>query len=138
MESVRVELEKHEYQPLLIGEILEQWQQTPSPQKLKTSPMKFRFMPKRGVGLSLNPTFVLLAQERIEETPIAQANVGSPSVATEDPEIGAGQEDPEIPILVGTKTRPSIQFATKQGPTSQILASMKRPTKTPTKGSSSK
>ena len=49
-----------------------------------------------------------------------------------------GHKDPATPFLVGAKTRPMTRSANKQGPSTEIPASMKRPTKTRRKGSNFK
>ena len=72
----------------------------------------------------------------MEEGPVPQEE---PTVVPrEELEEEAGQADPVTPHPVGTKTRPMIRSATKQGPSKEAPTSSKRPTKTPGKGSSSK
>ena len=112
-----------------------------SPQKLTRSPRaNLWFTPKKDVGFSLEPTLETSpTQTREEGTSVEpiQVDLGSSTKAREGPRNGASQENPITPFLVGTKTRPTTRFASKQGPSTQTLASTKRPTKTPTKGSSS-
>ena len=62
----------------------------------------------------------------------------SPARERAESVTGPSQEDLVIPFLVGAKTRPMTRFANKQGPSTQTLASTKRPTKTPSMGSNSK
>ena len=60
------------------------------------------------------------------------------AVKRAEPVIGLGQEDPVTPFPVEAKTRPITRSPSKQGPSIQIPASTKSPTKTPGKGSNSK
>ena len=53
-------------------------------------------------------------------------------------ESGPDQEDPATSFPVGVKTTLMTRSANKQGPSTQPPASTKRPTKAPSKGSSSK
>ena len=97
---------------------------------------------KKGMGLSLNPILRLLLQQPTgaeygRDVQLMQVDLESPSGIVENPEVRAGQKDPEITFPVGRKTKLLTWFATKHGPT-KIPASTKRPTKIPGKGSNSK
>ena len=65
-------------------------------------------------------------------------DLGSPTEAKTEPMSGADHADLVIPFPIGAKTRPMTKSASKEGPSTQILASTKRPTKTPRRGSNSK
>ena len=62
----------------------------------------------------------------------------SPAEVRAESGSGPGQEDPITPFPMGAKTRPMTKSASKEGPFTQTLASRKRPTMIPSKGSSSK
>ena len=74
-----------------------------------------------------------------EGTSLEPIQVGDqPTEVGVEPESGLGQDDPAISFLVGAKSRPMTRSASKQGSSTKTPASMKRSTKTPRKGSSSK
>ena len=85
---------------------------------------------------SKQPSPVEEQSTTVEEEPIPQEE--SMVVPREEPEGEAGQADPVTPHPIGAKTKPMTRSATKQGPSKEALASSKRLTKTPGKGSSSK
>ena len=113
----------------------------PSPQRFGNSPRgKFRLTPKRGVGFSLGialeTSLVQTGGEGMSLEPIQTK--GSLVGERTEPVTRLGQEDLVTPFLIGAKTRPMTRSASKQGPSIQIPASTKKPTKTPGKGSSSR
>ena len=101
---------------------------------------KLRLTPRKEVvfslGLSQQTSLVQIGVKGTSLEPIPVED--QPEVVGADPESEAGQEDPVTLFLVGAKTRSMTRFASKQGPSMEIPASSKRPTKTPGKGSSSK
>ena len=115
---------------------------------------RFLLSPGRGLGFTLGigqetSTFQLnmegMRSEQpstmeqpttVETTPLPQ---GEPTVVpTKEPEEETGQMDRVTLHPAGAKTRTMTRSATKQGPSKEVPASSKRPTKTPGKGSSSK
>ena len=97
-------------------------------------------MPKKGVGLTfmLSPEPSLRQVTSGKEEGAARTDLGLPSSGGGKPESEAGQGEPKTSFLVEPKTRPLTQSATKQAPTSKTLASTKRLTKIPIRGSNSK
>ena len=79
-------------------------------------------------------------QTRGEETSLEllQVDSRSPIEAGMGSVSGANQADPATSFPVGAKIRPIIRSPSKEGPSTQTPTSTKRPTKTPSKGSSSK
>ena len=97
-------------------------------------------MPKKGVGFTLeigqgtSTVWIELERTSLEPVPTEEP----PVAIGAEPESEADQVDVIIPFPVGAKTRPITRSASKQGPSTEIPASTKQPTKTPGKGSSSK
>ena len=107
----------------------------------RTSPMgKLHLTPRKEVGfpldLSQQTSLVQIGFEGTSLEPILVED--QPEVVGADPENEPGQEDLVTPFPEGAKTRPMTRSANKKGPSPSSPTSMKRPTKTPGKGSSSK
>ena len=112
-----------------------------TPSKLRKSPTgKVMLTPRRGVGFSLGiaheTSSVKIRWEGTSSEPIQVED--QPARLGAELESGPGQEDPATPFPIGAKTRPITRSASKQGPSTKTPTSMKRPTKTLGKGSSSK
>ena len=81
----------------------------PSPQKLKSSLMKFQLTPKKGMGLSINLVLGLPAKQLEEAKQEGGAEPMQVDLASSlrvggDPMIGTSREDPKTSFPNGPKT----------------------------------